>query len=306
MSGALVITGPTASGKSSLALAIAQAVGGEIISADSAQVYRGMDIGTAKPDLSTQALVPHHLIDIRDPDNPYSAADFREDAIRVVGEIQNRGRLPIIAGGTMLYLKALKEGLAKLPEADEQLRAEILRTAMESGWEVLHQELVRVDPQAAARIRPTDTQRLQRAIEVFRITGQPLSELHRQAVEPCPFTLLEIAILPPDRHILHQVIESRFDAMLAAGLVDEVRLLFHQTGLTPELPAIRAVGYRQVWAYLASETSFEDMRESAIAATRQLAKRQLTWLRSWKDLHTLTTPDTGQALKILGSSTILG
>lgn len=306
MPGALVITGPTASGKSTLALEIAQAVGGEIISADSAQVYRGMDIGTAKPDLATQALVPHHLIDIRDPVNPYSAADFRQDAIRAVADIQGRGRLPIIAGGTMLYLKALKEGLANLPEADETIRAEILVTAQEQGWEHLHRELASVDPEAAARIRPSDTQRLQRAIEVFRLTGQTLSELHRQAVEPCPFHLLEIAIMPPDRSRLHQAIAERFDVMLAAGFLDEVRRLFHQAGLTPDLPAVRAVGYRQMWAHLAGETDFDSMRDSAIAATRQLAKRQFTWLRSWRDLHCLETPNTVQALKILSTSTILG
>lgn len=306
INGALVITGPTASGKSALALNLARELGAEIVSADSAQVYRGMDIGTAKPDLATQADVPHHLIDIRGPTDPYSAADFRSQAIQVVSDIQSRGRLPIITGGTMLYLKALKEGLADLPEADEAMRLDISETADKEGWEVLHEELQRVDPIAAERIRPSDTQRLQRAIEVFRLTGVPLTEHHLKPMVRCPFPLLEIAILPPDRSELHKEIANRFDVMLEMGFVEEVRTLLENPALKADLPALRAVGYRQMWRYVNGETIFDEMRETAIAATRQLAKRQFTWLRSWQDLHCLGKPDTARALKILTTSTILG
>jgi tRNA dimethylallyltransferase len=306
INGALVITGPTASGKSALALNIAREFSAEIVSADSAQVYRGMDIGTAKPDLATQAEVPHHLIDIRDPIDPYSAADFRSQAIQVVSDIQSRGRLPIITGGTMLYLKALKEGLADLPEGDEAVRLDITETANKEGWEVLHEELQRVDPVAAERIRPSDTQRLQRALEVFRLTGVPLTEHHLKSVVPCPFRLLEIAIVPSDRSELHRAITGRFDAMLEMGFVEEVSRLLENPELTPDLPALRAVGYRQIWRYLNGDVLFDEMRDTAIAATRQLAKRQFTWLRSWQDLHCLDQPNTARALKILTTSTILG
>ena len=305
MKGAVVITGPTASGKSSLALALAERLDTEIISADSAQVYVGMDIGTAKPDPVMRQAVTHHLIDVRDPADPYSAADFRADVEQLVPEVLARGRLPVIAGGTMLYLKALKEGLATLPAADADIRRDINRQADQEGWDSLHAELRKVDPPAAARIRPTDTQRLQRAVEVYRKTGVPLSVMQRRGSAPCPFPLVEIAIVPPDRSALHQAIEDRFHRMLAGGLVDEVRLLHARKDLNPELPAIRAVGYRQIWSFLAGEITHEEMVEKAIAATRQLAKRQYTWLRRWQDLRVLEEEDTDRALKILRDTTIL-
>lgn len=304
--GALVITGPTASGKSSLALELASRLGGEIVSADSAQVYRGMDIGTAKPDAETQSVVKHHLIDIRHPEEPYSAADFRSDALRVVAEIQSRDVLPIITGGTMLYLKALKEGLSALPPADQSVRDEILKEAEALGWPHLHEELQRVDPEAASRINPTDPQRLQRALEVYRISGKPLSSYHAQTGEPCPFPLLEIAIMPPDRGPLHKAIEERFMQMLDQGFVEEVRKLKSNPRVHEGLPAVKAVGYRQIWSYLEGKVDEQNMIETGLAATRQLAKRQYTWLRGWQDLHTMEGADLGEALKIVGNSTILG
>ena len=305
MKGVLVITGPTASGKSQLTLELARHLGAEIISADSAQVYRGMDIGSAKPDVATLAEVKHHLIDIRDPDDPYSAAEFRKDCIALVSRIQSEGKLAIISGGTMLYLKGLKEGLAELPAADPDIRAEILRQAEEHGWVHVHQELARIDLESSKRIRPTDPQRLQRAIEVFRLTGVPLSRLHRQSVEACPFPLLEMAIIPDDRLALHQAIEARFREMLKAGFVGEVQMLREKPGIHAHLPAIKAVGYRQIWSFLEGEIDEQTMIMSALAATRQLAKRQHTWLRSWKNLNLLAEPNTQQALKFVINSTIL-
>ena len=305
MTGALVITGPTASGKSQLTMELAKHFGAEIISADSAQVYRGMDIGSAKPDAAALAEVKHHLIDIRDPDDPYSAAEFRKDCISLVSRVQREGRLAIISGGTMLYLKALKEGLAELPAADPVIRAEISRQAEEHGWEHLHKELASVDLESSQRIRSTDPQRLQRAIEVFRLTGTPLSMLHRQSAEACPFPLLEIAIIPNERRTLHQAIESRFMEMLKAGLVGEVEILKRKAGLHAHLPSIKAVGYRQVWSFLEGEIDEQTMIKSALAATRQLAKRQHTWLRGWKNLNLLAEPNIQQALKIVINSTIL-
>ena len=300
-----MITGPTASGKSQLTLELARYLGAEIISADSAQVYRGMDIGSAKPDAAELAEVKHHLIDIRDPDDPYSAAEFRKDCISLVSRIQGAGKLAIISGGTMLYLKGLKEGLAELPGADPGIRAEIARQAEEDGWEHVHKELARVDFESSQRIRATDSQRLQRAIEVFRLTGVPLSRLHRQSVEACPFPLLEIAIIPDDRLALHQAIESRFMGMLKAGFIGEVEMLRGKSGVHAQLPSIKAVGYRQVWSFLEGEIDEQTMIRSVLAATRQLAKRQHTWLRSWKNLNLLAEPNTQQALKIVINSTIL-
>lgn len=305
MRGALVITGPTASGKSGLSLEVARSIDAEIISADSAQVYRGLDIGTAKPSGDLQAEVPHHLIDIRDPADPYSAANFRDDCLRLIADIHARGKVPIIVGGSMLYLKALKDGLADLPEADAAVRAAIADEAARDGWQKLHEELQAIDPDSAQRIKPTDTQRLQRAIEVFRLTGSSMTELHRQSTGPCPFPLLEIAIRPPDRSVLHLAIADRFGAMLDAGFIEEVTALKANPLLHGDLPSIKAVGYRQVWSYLDGEMDKVTMTEAAIAATRQLAKRQFTWLRSWKDLIYLERPDIDKTLKILTSSTIL-
>ena len=264
-----------------------------------------MDIGSAKPDVATLAEVKHHLIDIRDPDDPYSAAEFRKDCIALVSRIQSEGKLAIISGGTMLYLKGLKEGLAELPAADPDIRAEIIRQAEEHGWAHVHQELARIDLESSKRIRPTDPQRLQRAIEVFRLTGVPLSRLHRQSVEACPFPLLEMAIIPDDRLALHQAIEARFREMLKAGFVGEVQMLREKPGIHAHLPAIKAVGYRQIWSFLEGEIDEQTMIKSALAATRQLAKRQHTWLRSWKNLNLLAEPNTQQALKIVINSTIL-
>jgi len=264
-----------------------------------------MDIGSAKPHATALEEIKHHLIDIRDPDEPYSAAEFRRDCIGLVSRIQRKGKLAIISGGTMLYLKGLKEGLAELPAADPGIRAEILRQAEEHGWEHMHKELASVDFEASQRIKATDPQRLQRAIEVFRLTGVPLSRLHRKSVEACPFPLLEMAIIPDDRPALHQAIESRFMQMLKAGFIGEVEMLRGKAGVHAHLPSIKAVGYRQIWSFLEGEIDEQTMIKSALVATRQLAKRQHTWLRSWKNLNLLAEPNTQQALKIVNNSTIL-
>ena len=306
MSGALVITGPTACGKSDLALEIARRFPVEIVSVDSAQVYREMDIGTAKPSNDIQLEIPHHLIDIRDPSEPYSAADFRQDAIAAVKDIQARDKIPLLVGGTMLYLKALKDGMATLPPANEEIRARITDLAKRQGWGVVHEKLRDVDPESAMRINPNDPQRLQRALEVYEITGKSLTAHHRKETPPCPFELLEIAIMPPDRALLHQKIEARFDVMLESGFLREVGILYDRGDLDENLPSIKAVGYRQVWSHLQGNIDYSTMREKAIIATRQLAKRQFTWLRSWKDLHVIESPDIDETLKILNGASILG
>ena len=282
---AYALLGPTASGKSELALGLARRAPLEIVSMDSAQVYRGLDIGTAKPSAAERAAIPHHLIDIIDPDRSYSTGRWRSDAIRVVGEILTRGKVPLIVGGTMLYYRALVGGLDLLPQADPEVRAAINAEARSRGWPALHGELERIDPRSARRIPPGDTQRIQRALEVFRITGRPLSALQGQTSATLPFALKAFALLPADREALNRRIAERFDAMLAAGLVDEVRALRKRYRLTPGMPSMRAVGYRQVWQLLESDISEAEMREQAVAATRQLAKRQLTWLRSFRDLE---------------------
>ncbi len=276
---ALCLAGPTASGKTAAALALAQVLPLEIVSVDSAQVYRGMDIGTAKPSAAERAAVPHHLIDIIEPTQAYSAARFVADAQRLVAEIRARGRLPLLVGGTMLYFKALREGLDTMPTADAAQRATLDAEAAERGWPALHAELARVDPATAARLAPGDAQRIQRALEVWRISGQPLSawQRGRQPADAQAWPL--VALEPQSRAWLHQRIAQRFDAMLAEGLVDEVRALRGRGDLRAELPAMRCVGYRQAWAALDSGR-LEGLRDTGIAATRQLAKRQLTWLRS--------------------------
>ncbi|HYR35612.1 MAG TPA: tRNA (adenosine(37)-N6)-dimethylallyltransferase MiaA, partial [Burkholderiales bacterium] len=276
--------GPTASGKSSMALELAARVPAEIVSMDSAQVYRGLDIGTAKPSATERAAVRHHLIDVIDPDRSYSTGRWRTDAIRTVLEVLGRGKVPLIVGGTMLYYRALVGGLDALPQADAEVRAAINAEALERGWPALHAELARVDPKSARRIPAGDTQRIQRALEVFRITGRPLSSLQGQTAPALPFALKAFALIPQDREALARRIAERFDAMLAAGFVDEVRTLRKRFQLTPGMPSMRAVGYRQVWQHLEGELSEAEMREQAVAATRQLAKRQLTWLRSFRDL----------------------
>jgi tRNA dimethylallyltransferase len=277
---AFALLGPTASGKSALAMQLARQHPLEIVSMDSAQVYRGMDIGTAKPSAAARRAVPHHLLDILDPTEAYSAGRFREDCIRLVAEIQARGRTALIVGGTMLYFKALLQGLDELPQAAPEIRAQIDREAGESGWPAMHEALDKVDPRAAARIKPNDAQRIQRALEVYRATGVPLSEHQSGTRQTLPFDLAAYQVAPPTREELHQRIELRFDRMLQAGLVGELRELRRKYDLHPGLPSMRAVGYRQVWRFLEREISQEEMRDAAIAATRQLAKRQLTWLRS--------------------------
>jgi tRNA dimethylallyltransferase len=276
---ALLLLGPTASGKSALAMRLADALPIEIVSIDSAQVYRGLDIGSAKPSRAERARVAHHLIDIRDPSEPYSAAEFVSDAVDAVRAIRARGRLPLIVGGTMLYAHALRHGLSALPAADPALRARLEAEAAQLGWPALHSRLARLDAATAARLAPLDRQRIGRALEVIELTGRPYSAQLGAAAAP-PMRLDAIALMPADRARLHARIEQRFDAMLAGGLLDEVRRLRARGDLHADLPALRSVGYRQAWAHLAGETDHAAFRAAGIAATRQLAKRQLTWLRS--------------------------
>ena len=277
---AFVLLGPTASGKSTLAMQLAARFPLEIVSVDSAQVYRGMDVGTAKPSAAERAAVPHHLIDLVDATQSYSAGRFREDAIRAVGEIHARGKIPLLVGGTMLYYRALAQGMDALPAADPALRARIDAEAAAKGWPALHAELAAVDPASASRIKPGDAQRIQRALEVWRVTGKPLADLHGKSGNDLPFSLKSFALIPGDRAELHRRIAARFDAMLEAGLVEELKSLQDRHPLTPDLPSMRCVGYRQAWRHLDGEIGAEELRETGIAATRQLAKRQLTWLRS--------------------------
>jgi tRNA dimethylallyltransferase len=274
--------GPTASGKSALAFELAQRFGGEILSVDSAQIYRGMDVGTAKPDTAMRANVAHHLIDIVDPTDAYSAARFAHDAANAIAEIRARNRVPIVSGGTMLYFKALTEGLSALPQADPSIRARLDARAKDDGWPALHVELARIDPVTAARLAPNDAQRIQRALEVFELTGRPLSALqgHRSATAADVGAALSIALVPENRSVLHVAIAQRFDAMLAAGLVEELALLRSTSALHRHLPSMRCVGYRQAWSYLDGEIDRDTLRAQGIAATRQLAKRQFTWLRT--------------------------
>jgi len=278
---AVLLMGPTASGKSALAIALAQRFAAEIVSVDSAQVYRGMDIGTAKPDAATRTAVPHHLIDIVDPTEAYSAGRFRADAIEAMAGIRARGAVPIAVGGTMLYFKALLEGMSALPAADPAVRARLDARAATEGWAALHAELARVDPVTAARLDPADAQRIQRALEVHEITGRRLSAIHgTRDAGGAPGPTIAVALVPGDRAALHARIAARFDAMLAAGLVDELSRLRKRCALTAELPSMRCVGYRQAWEFLDGGIDEAALRARGIAATRQLAKRQLTWLRA--------------------------
>jgi len=297
MSGAVLLLGPTASGKSALALDLARRTGAEIVSIDSAQVYRGLDIGSAKPGPAERAAVPHHLIDLRDPADPYSAADFLRDATAAIADIARRGRLPLVVGGTMMYARALRQGLAQLPSADPQLRAQLEREAQSLGWPALHARLAQVDPETARRLAPADRQRISRALEVFALSGQRLSELQRATV-PGVGSLRTIALMPADRARLHARIAQRFDAMLDAGFLDEVRALRARGDLHADLPALRSVGYRQAWEHLDKATPPEAFREAAIAATRQLARRQLTWLRAMDDAVVIEpfAPDAARQL----------
>ncbi len=310
----ICLMGPTAAGKTELALHLATRLPCELVSVDSALVYRGMDIGTAKPDAQTLAAFPHHLVDILDPAEAYSAARFRDDALRLLADITGRGRIPLLVGGTMLYFKALEGGLAIMPSADQAIRARITGMANQIGWPGVHALLAEVDPVAAGRIRPTDPQRIQRAYEVYLISGVPLSDWHaRQAQENdqggatangvLPYTLQHIAVAPAERSILHQRIASRFDAMLEQGFLREVETLYARGDLNVDMPSVRAVGYRQAWDFLEGKLSHKEMVERGVIATRQLAKRQLTWLRGWQaDIRWLDSLDPkrfDQALKLL-------
>jgi tRNA dimethylallyltransferase len=277
---AFVLLGPTASGKSTLAMQLAAKFPLEIVSVDSAQVYRGMDIGTAKPSPSERRAVPHHLIDLVDPTEAYSAGRFREDALGAIAAITARGKIPLLVGGTMLYYRALAQGMDVLPAADPGLRAQIDGEAAQKGWPALHAELAAVDPATAARLKPNDAQRIQRALEVFRLTGSPLAKLQTGVASDLPFELKAFALVPEDRPELHRRIAERFDAMLNTGLVEELRELKKRYLLSAEFPSMRAVGYRQAWQFLEGAIGADELREQGIAATRQLAKRQLTWLRS--------------------------
>lgn len=297
--------GPTAAGKTALALELHRRLPVELISVDSALIYRGMSIGTAKPDAREQAQAPHHLLDIRDPSQPYSAAEFCQDALKAMEQISASGRVPLLVGGTMLYFKALLEGLSPLPSADAAIRAHIEQQAQQQGWPALHQQLQAIDPESALRIHPNDPQRLSRALEVFFISGKTLTELKRVVGTALPYQVYQFAIAPARRELLHQRIEQRFKQMLACGFEAEVRALFARGDLHADLPSVRCVGYRQMWSYLSGEIDYDAMVWQGICATRQLAKRQLTWLRGWKDLHWLDSDNQdkscNEVLQVIGA-----
>ncbi|HEX7634366.1 MAG TPA: tRNA (adenosine(37)-N6)-dimethylallyltransferase MiaA [Noviherbaspirillum sp.] len=300
---AVAIMGPTASGKTAAALEIARHIPSEIISVDSALVYRGMDIGTAKPTVAERTEVVHHLIDILDPSDAYSAMQFRQDALQLVAKIVQRGRLPLLVGGTMLYFKSLRDGLDALPQADPEVRARLDEEAERIGVPALHAKLAELDPATAARLKPNDSQRIQRALEIIELTGKPMSQLLSQAPkQELPFALLPISLEPSERSVLHARIATRFDAMLNAtggGLIAEVEALRARGDLHPGLPSMRCVGYRQAWEYLDGVYDRKELREKGIAATRQLAKRQLTWLRSMPDRIVVDCLATDAASQVL-------
>lgn len=296
---AIALMGPTAAGKTDLAIALHEHLGADIISVDSALIYRGMDIGTAKPSAEELRRAPHRLIDIRDPAEAYSAAEFVRDASAAMEEIVAAGRIPLLVGGTMLYFKALLEGLSPMPPSDPKIRAQIEQEAAKSGWPAMHAQLAEIDPECAARLHPNHSQRISRALEVYRISGKPMSEW--QAAEGQglldSYRWIQVAVAPQERSVLHRRIAERFDKMLRIGFIEEVEALFRRGDLHEDMPSIRAVGYRQVWQYLKGEISASEMREQGIAATRQLAKRQLTWLRGWHALSWINTlDDAGKAL----------
>jgi tRNA dimethylallyltransferase len=286
---AIFLMGPTASGKTGLAVELAQRFPVELISVDSALVYRDMNIGTAKPDAATLARAPHHLIDIISPTEAYSAAQFCNDALRLMADITARGKVPLLVGGTMLYFKALEGGLSDLPQADPELRKQLEEQAEIHGWPALHFELSKIDPEAAARLEPADAQRIQRALEVYKLTGVPMSQHFSKTIEPpsLPYRLMKLALLPSDRAVLHVRIAERFEAMLEHGLVDEVRHLRRAYHLNQSMPSMRCVGYRQAWEFIEGNLDSAELREKGIAATRQLAKRQMTWLRSMREVDYL-------------------
>ncbi|TCK05609.1 tRNA (adenosine(37)-N6)-dimethylallyltransferase MiaA [Marinobacterium mangrovicola] len=285
---AIFLMGPTASGKTALAMHLFDNLPCELISVDSALIYRGMDIGTAKPEPEELVSYPHRLIDIRDPAESYSAAEFREDALAAMADISSAGKIPVLVGGTMLYFNALQKGLARLPEANAELRAELEADAERLGWPAMHERLAKLDPAAGERLKPTDSQRIERALEVVLLTGKPISEHWAEQGEAAlPYDLLPLALMPADRSRLHQRIEQRFDLMLEQGFEQEVLKLHERQDLTPDLPSIRCVGYRQMWDYIEGRLSYDEMRYRGIVATRQLAKRQLTWLRGWQGVQWL-------------------
>ncbi len=299
--------GPTAAGKTDLAVELVETMNMEIISVDSALVYRGMNIGTAKPSAETLEKAPHHLIDIKDPVEAYSAAEFAEDAARLIREILDRGKVPLLCGGTMLYYRAITEGLSSLPSADEAIRQKLLQQAEETGWQVMHQRLQEIDPKAAQRIHPNDPQRIQRALEVYEITGMSMSDWQEQhKPEGLPYEFIKVAISPEDRSVLHQRIEARFDLMLKQGFIDEVTTLRNRGDLDLDKPSMRCVGYRQIWEYLDGKHELEEARLRGIYATRQLAKRQLTWLRSITDLNWFDPEKSSKMQKSLNPMRFLG
>ncbi len=298
---AVFLLGPTASGKTAVSLALARRFAVEIVSVDSALVYRGMDIGTAKPDAATRGSIPHHLVDLVEPTESYSAGRFRADALRIADEVASRGRIPLFVGGTMLYERALMRGLAALPAADPAIRAQLDAQARDGGWPALHAQLAAVDPETAARLDPADAQRIQRALEVYRVSGRTLAmHLAGTARQRPPFAALTLVLEPSERAVLHERIAQRFRAMLAAGLVDEVVGLRARHALHAGLPSMRAVGYRQVWETLEGAASAATLAERGIAATRQLAKRQLTWLRAMQDVVRVDCLRPGLADEVAG------
>ncbi|MDN3608356.1 tRNA (adenosine(37)-N6)-dimethylallyltransferase MiaA [Vibrio ostreicida] len=298
---ALFLMGPTASGKTELAIRLRERFPVEIISVDSALIYRDMDIGTAKPDADEQLLAPHRLINILDPSETYSAADFRRDALHEMNNIVEQGKIPLLVGGTMLYYKALLEGLSPLPVAKPEIRQQIEQEALTQGWDVLHDQLKEIDPISAKRIHPNDPQRLSRALEVYRISGKTLTELTQTKGESLPFRVKQFAIAPKERAELHRRIELRFEKMMEAGFEQEMRALFARSDLHPDLPSIRCVGYRQMWDYLDGKSTLDDAVFKGICATRQLAKRQITWLRSWDDLTWLDSENIEQGLETISN-----
>ncbi|MEM5550638.1 tRNA (adenosine(37)-N6)-dimethylallyltransferase MiaA [Pseudoalteromonas neustonica] len=293
--------GPTAAGKTALAIALCQHLKTEIISVDSALVYKNMNIGTAKPNSDELALAPHHLIDLIDPSESYSVADFRRDAIEKIDQFHQQGKVPVLVGGTMMYFKALIDGLSPLPEACPIIRAELESQANEHGWPTLYKELEAIDPQAAQKMSENDSQRINRALEVYRLTGKTMTELQKCKQPSLPYTFHQFAIAPDDRADLHLRIEQRFKIMLDQGFENEVSSLYQRKDLHPNLPSIRCVGYRQMWDYIAGEIDYDEMVFRGIAATRQLAKRQLTWLRSWPEVTWLTTGDEENLQRVVSS-----
>jgi len=297
---AIFLMGPTASGKTALSVQLAQALNGEIISVDSALVFKGMDIGTAKPTMEERGGISHHLIDILDPAESYSTGQFRKQALALMDDITRRGKIPILVGGTMLYFNVLNSGLAVLPEADPTIRAKLDQDLVQLGKEALHRRLANIDPESAARIHPNDPQRVQRALEVYEISGKPLTSFFTAAqAQDIPYRKIKLIIAPQDRVILHEIIARRFKQMLEQGFIDEVAVLYQRGDLTEKMPSIRAVGYRQAWSYLQGEYDLETMAEKAIVATRQLAKRQFTWLRRETDAANFQTGQPDLLTKVL-------